>query len=271
MFNNILQLDYNPGPAGSPTLRQMIMGLTTGSEDAPLFHSVDLDWKGIGYVFQYAPEHRSLAECTIHTLFPLLQHHYPECSLHGNFTQETISRCKNMRFDEVTGTIIDPDAEESMKYMEEANLPGFHLDMSLLEQNNSTNTDNRPAARTGFPSDNDSVSTIGNGNIAIDRNSRNTSSTGRTVNLGTSNAVSDDATIQSNISTVTTETIQTIQTQLHVLQQQVQNTDSKFNELMNFLRQGSGTSHETTSQIGTSTVVNLDTGEGATPLSGGVP
>ena len=44
---DILQLNYSTGGDKSPTLRQMIMRLTVGEDNTPLFHSIDLDWKGI--------------------------------------------------------------------------------------------------------------------------------------------------------------------------------------------------------------------------------
>ena len=134
---DILQLDYNSGPPGSPTLRQMIMGLTI-NDNTPLFHSVDLDWKGVGYVFQFSPDLKAQAECTIHTLLPLLQHHYPESGIQSNFTQRAVERCKNMVFDEETGTVVDPTVEQSMKFLDEETLPGFTLDLSLLTQSKTT-------------------------------------------------------------------------------------------------------------------------------------
>lgn len=44
-YTTQIQLDYNSGPTGSPTLWQMIMGLTVTDNDTPLFHSVDFDLK----------------------------------------------------------------------------------------------------------------------------------------------------------------------------------------------------------------------------------
>ena len=264
---DIVQLDYNCGNSGAPTLRQMIMGLTTGQKKTPLFHSVDLDWKGVGYVFQYSPTLKAEAECTIHTLLPLLQYHYPECALEGNFTQETVDRCLNMHYDAATGTVIDPTVEESLKFIDDENLPGFELDISALSQSAD---DQRPAERTGFPSDLDSVSTLGRGAATVTQGavSRNTVS----VNTSFQSEKDDDASIFSSTSTITVETIQTIQTQLHTLQQQVSNTDSRFNELMDFLRQGDRDTLRAQSRNGTSaTAATLDAGGGPAPSSGNVP
>ena len=84
----------------------MIMGLTINDDGTPLFHSVDLGWKGIGYVFQYSPALKAQAECTIHTLLPLLQHHYPDSGIEQNFTQETVNWCQHLQYDSQEGWIL---------------------------------------------------------------------------------------------------------------------------------------------------------------------
>jgi hypothetical protein len=48
-------------------LRQMIISLTTKDTDIPLFHCVDLDWKGEGYTFQYSPQVKTEAEYAVYT------------------------------------------------------------------------------------------------------------------------------------------------------------------------------------------------------------
>ena len=263
---DILQLDYNPGPEGSPTLRQMIMGLTVGTDDSPLFHSVDLDWKGVGYVYQFSPELKAIAECTIHTLLPLLQHHFPECNLEGNFTQEAITRCRGMVYDEATGTVIDPTLEQSMKYMEEAPLRGFELDMSLVEQQE---TELGRPLRTGFPTDVDSVSTLGRPNTQTA--AATTVLVPRTTVGNSTGTQHDDALVMSSTSGVTMATIQTIETQIQSLQQQAIRTDAKFNEIISLLRQGNGISQRTELQDGTpSNPVTLEAGS-STSAPGGVP
>ena len=273
---SILQLDYSSA-AGVPTLRQMIMGLTVGEEDIPLFHSVDLDWRGVGYVFQFSPELKAQAECTIHTLLPLLQHHFPHSGIEANFTQETIQRCQSMRYDEETGTVIDPEVEESIRALEEDALPGFTLDMSLLTQQS---TDKRPeAARTGFPTDLDSVSTLGKGGRKPSNVSIVATSTIATASAQTrSTPRGDDSSIISTTSAITIETIQTIENRLETLQSQVEKTDSRFNELMDFLRQGNGNTRVTDGydqrtelQSGTSCNTATLDARGTDVSSGGVP
>ena len=271
---SILQLDYSSA-AGVPTLRQMIMGLTVGEDDTPLFHSVDLDWKGVGYVFQFSPELRIQAECTIHTLLPLLQHHFPNSGIETNFTQETILRCQNMKYDEETGAVIDPEVEDSMKMIEDEALSGFTLDLSLLHQ---TDTATRPVNNnTGFPTDTDSVSTLGRPKTTTTQ--VGTASSAAIISSTSTQPASkeDDSSVISSTSAITIETIQTIENRLEALQSQVEKTDSRFNELMNFLRlgndssQSSGDGQRAAQQIGTSSnAATLDAG-GTQVSSGTVP
>lgn len=69
---DIVQIDH--AAEDEPTLRQMIMNIKSKDNNKiPLFHSVDLDWRQEGYTFQYAPNLKEEAECTIFTLLPLLK------------------------------------------------------------------------------------------------------------------------------------------------------------------------------------------------------
>jgi hypothetical protein len=72
----------------------MIMSLTTKETNIPLFHCVDLNWKGNGCTFQYSPQVRNEAECAVHTLYPLLKFHFPEQDIDEHFATETL---KNVR------------------------------------------------------------------------------------------------------------------------------------------------------------------------------
>ena len=150
---------------------------------------------------------RGIAECTIHTLLPLLQHHYPDYIIEGNFTSETVGCCKNMKYDEATGHIIDPSMEQSMVFMEET-LPGFELD--LIQMGSNEQTSSRPL-HTGFSSGNDSVSTLGR----PQGQQLSTSTSTRLVSiLGSSSHQNDDASVLSSTSGITMATIHTIETQI---------------------------------------------------------
>jgi hypothetical protein len=76
---DIVQLDYS-AQSHELTLRQMIMALKN-KNDVPLFHCIDLDWRGDGYVFQFSPEVKVEAECTINTLLPILKYKYPDIAI----------------------------------------------------------------------------------------------------------------------------------------------------------------------------------------------
>ena len=61
------------------TLRQAIMSLESRQfKDTSIFHAVDLDWKGDGYIFQYSPKLKEEAESTIHVLLPYLEGVFPD-------------------------------------------------------------------------------------------------------------------------------------------------------------------------------------------------
>jgi hypothetical protein len=66
------------------------MDMTTSEENNPLFHYVNLDWRGEGFVFQFAPVVKVEAECTINMLLPILRHQYPEVDVERYFLRETI-------------------------------------------------------------------------------------------------------------------------------------------------------------------------------------
>ena len=173
-----------------------------------------------------------------------------------------------MVFDEETGTVVDPTVEQSMKFLDEETLPGFTLDLSLLTQSKSAET--RPQMNTGFPSAQDSVSTLG---VRKDYRSKSNTAMAITTAPTPEPSRADDQSIHSTTSAITIETINTIETQLQTLQQQVASTDSKFLEIMEMLRQGNGNlSQRTESQAGTSrNPVTLDAGEDSPSSSGGVP
>ena len=50
---DIIQLDYSRKAGTEPTLRQMIMSIKQKDSDSLLFHSIDLDWRGEAFNFQF--------------------------------------------------------------------------------------------------------------------------------------------------------------------------------------------------------------------------
>ena len=69
----VCQLDYSSEEGVIPTLRQMIMNITS-KNDGKLtsFHCVDMDWMQEGFTFQFSPDVKEEAETVINTLMPYL-------------------------------------------------------------------------------------------------------------------------------------------------------------------------------------------------------
>ena len=68
---DIFQLDYSSAEGEIPTLRQMIMSITSKNDGVtPLFHCVDMDWQQEGFTFQFSANAKDEAETVIHTLLP---------------------------------------------------------------------------------------------------------------------------------------------------------------------------------------------------------
>jgi hypothetical protein len=119
---DIVQLDYS-AQSKEPTLRQMIMSLKT-SNDIPLFHCVDLDWRGEGHVFQFSPEVKVEAEYTINTLLPILKHQFPDIEVDKHFTHETNDQFEGRIFDPDKGVVVDSLVNDHLVLINEKNLLG---------------------------------------------------------------------------------------------------------------------------------------------------
>jgi hypothetical protein len=271
---DIVQLDYATDDS-TPTLRQMIMSLTSKDDKVPLFHCVDLDWKGDGYTFQYSPSVRAEAECAVHTLYPLLQFKYPEQDIDDHFTSETIERCVDYKYDEATGTVVDKVLGDQLTIIDDDNLLGFTFDIN--------NTDNpkaqpeevqRPNVQPFdkyFPNDNDSVSTFARQFNENDNFKPITPSRPQARQLQRSSQDMSPAT--SVTSTVTMETIQTIQSSMKHLSRNVMDNNRKFDLIMEKLgiEQG-GQGSPPNVQDGTPTLGNSTAGkDNKQSSSGGVP
>ena len=152
--HDIFQLDYSKNTGKIPTLRQMIMSLTSRSY-SPLFHAVDMDWRADGFVFQFSSTLAEEAETAMMTLLPLLEHHFPDCDVRDNFTQEAKDRSKTMVWDEKRRMIIDTAAgHETEEIEEDENLVGFEFSAEAAESLE------RPVVKTFAPHDDDSISTL---------------------------------------------------------------------------------------------------------------
>ena len=75
-----------------------LIKLTISNND-PLFHGVDLDWKGDVYNFEYDNKAKDEAECIINTLIPYLIHYNPTVDLGKYFTEENAFCNEGLDFD----------------------------------------------------------------------------------------------------------------------------------------------------------------------------
>ena len=84
-----------------PTIRQMIMQIKSKKyPGVPLFHAVDLDWRALGFVFQYTRIMSEEAEVMMNNLLPYLEGNYPDVMVSQSFSAECLDRCVHMEYDE---------------------------------------------------------------------------------------------------------------------------------------------------------------------------
>lgn len=261
---------------GTCSLRNYIMSILSSEyEDIGLFHSVDLDYNGDGFVFTYLPEVKAEAETAIQTLYPLIRHanniskklieetsndndEVEEQSwqpltiaeLQSFFTQEAVERTEDMYYDNKKHCIIDPLVDNNLEFIIEedsfSKLLGPDKDDIIATTENTT--PGRPAPRVLHSSlipegDADSISTFG-GSL-YSRKAANS----RQNKPGYRRPTSDESTIGSN-STVTTDDFNTLNHQVQSIitqfaQNQIQNDKilqllSKSNSSTNRAGQPSG-------------------------------
>ena len=155
--HDINQIDYSSNSGIEPTLRQMIMNIKQNNTNAPLFHGVDLDWKGEAYNFQYHNNVKDEAECIINTLIPYLNHYYPTVGVEKYFTEEAAFRSEGLQFDPQTNMVTD-SLVSGIDIEGIENLPGFDIEETDIESNNIIS---EREVKTFMPGDTDSISTLG--------------------------------------------------------------------------------------------------------------
>ena len=165
---DICQLDYSSNEGTIPTLRQMIMSITSKNDGiTPLFHSVDMDWLQEGFTLQFSNDIKEEAETVINTLLPYLTHLFPHAKVEDNFTEETWERCENMVWSDELNMVIDSTAGKDTDNIEqEEDLIGFTFNTGGADNGNFTTEDELPlrpvkSAKSAMPRDDDSVSTLG--------------------------------------------------------------------------------------------------------------
>jgi hypothetical protein len=257
------RLDYTSNP-NRPTLRQMIMSLKA-TNDAPLFHFVDLDWRGDGFIFQYSPDIKIEAECTINTLLPILRHKFLDTEVDKNFSKETIEKCEGCKFDPEKGVVVDTLVDDNITFIDEENLLGFSFS-TAIEEDQPTLT--RPDQPQALFNDSNSVSTLAKPGTSVI-----TPAISNNINFSRFEPRSSDNTsVTSSMSTVTMDTVHSIENRLSSLTTQLHNNDKKFEEIMQFLRasQAGGNISSATSTIGTSQSGQPEAGDNQ-PIFGSGP
>ena len=95
----------------------MIMDIkSTKFVSIPLFHCVDLNWMGNGYIFQYCPNMQEEAEIMIQVLLPFLRYKYPDFTVEEQFTKECIARCETLQWDIQSNQVIDTSYADTDNY-----------------------------------------------------------------------------------------------------------------------------------------------------------
>jgi hypothetical protein len=266
---DIMLLDHSVQPGVQPTLRQMIMEMTSRKyPGTPLFHSVDLDKQGSGFVFQFSAAMRDEADCMTHCLLPYLEFHYPNADVASFFTDEASSRSQYLQYNPDTGMVEDKEFKDSNEDdLDTENLRGFEFDFSAME---ASLEEKRPEKDKEHPSpyDIDSVPTI---NVHDNTGGSHSkfilpSSAGMSNAIPTRSHISDTDSIYSTTSTVTMATLASMESKINTLTSQLQTTDKKFEQILGLLHHQSNdtTAIIPTGQDNSPTVADSDAG-GVTP------
>jgi hypothetical protein len=133
----IVSLDKKPTDYVGPTLRELIMGLTS-RKDKPgvnLFISIDNAFNNSGvHVFGFLPQVEQEARTTLTTLLPFLKHCHPThtAALDSFFTIDAINRTKEWKWDPKLQEITSADDAYLTSIMDDDGNDGtyFGLDMS---------------------------------------------------------------------------------------------------------------------------------------------
>jgi hypothetical protein len=244
---DIMLLDHSVEPGVQPTLRQMIMEMNSRKfPGTPLFHSVDLDKQGSGFVFQFSAAMKDEAECMTTCLLPYLEYQYPDADVPSFFTDSASGRCEYLRYNTETGMVEDKEFRASNEDdMDNEELKGFEFDFSEME---ATLEEKRPAKDKAHPSpyDIDSVPTIHAHDNPTNNGSKFIiSSPSRSFRPSQQRSnISDTDSVYSTTSTVTMATLASMESKINTLTTQLQKTDNKFEQILGLLHQQ--TPNETT-------------------------
>ena len=246
---DIIDLDYQDSSNAedlNPSLRQMLMSIcSVENSNVPLFHSVDLDYMGSGYIFQYSDSVAAEAECVINTMIPYLRYFYEDIMddfEETYFDPQALARCEGLIYDPKLQCVVDPDSTlDNVEIVADDELEGFNFyngkddDLEIAIDDDLSN-ETRPKINVtkmnnqrGYgPNDDDSVSTF-----HVPQAAKAVTPTRST---GTSKVGNDNVSLMSSSSTVTMETIQTLREEtaqrMTAMSQEINNTmNTKFDQL----------------------------------------
>jgi hypothetical protein len=260
---DIMLLDHSVDPGVQPTLRQMIMEINSRKfPGTPLFHSVDLDKQGSGFVFQFSAAMKDEAECMATCLIPYLVYQYPDADVPSFFTDLAVSRSTYLHYNPDTGMVEDSEFKDSNENdLDNEELRGFEFDFSAME---ATLEDKRPVKDKQHPSpyDIDSVPTIQAQDIHHQASSKFiiTSPTGSIRPMQKRPNVSDTDSVYSSTSTVTMATLASMESKINTLTTQLEKTDNKFEQILGLLQTTNTTAINPTDQVNSPTVGESEAG-----------
>jgi hypothetical protein len=221
------------------TLREMIMKIPSNQyANTSLFHSVDLDYRRQGHVFQYFKPLQDEAESMIQAVLPYLEHYHGK-EVQKYFTQITIDRTRAYVYDETLKMVRDTSSERNVEIMinEElvSGIPNDEIQSKSDNDSDSQTTINntsstkkskpnkKPTRRPDLttlkesyiPNDTDSVSTFGGGGRSLA--SATSGGGGRSVPSSFDRRASsrkDDLTVVSGISQVSMDDLAALESRM---------------------------------------------------------
>jgi hypothetical protein len=233
---DIMSLDHSVESGVQPTLRQMIMEMMSRQyPGTPLFHSVDLDKQGSGFVFQFSAAMKDEAECMANCLLPYLEYKYPDADVPSFFTDEASGRCAYLQYNPENGMVEDKEFKENNECDRDSEeLKGFEFDFSAME---ATLEERRPEKDKIHPSpyDNDSVPTIHANDQHLPNSSKFIVTPSSDYMQSNRPNISDTESLYSTTSTVTMATLASMESKIISLTSQVQTTDRKFDQILGIL------------------------------------
>ena len=211
------------------------MSINSKNTSTPLFHCVDLDWRGQGFTFMFSPKFQEEAECMILSLPTFLKHHYPEVNITQHFSNDAIARNEGLAYNEELQMVVDTSSPTQVEEEEDHDhLKGFEVDVIIdMTSNDQITRPSEIPTNDGMPKDDDSISTL---RIAP---SMLNSSAFTPVCPRRSPRTTTSASTSSNTSTITMESITSLQSQLESLSsrlaKQESDVQSKFDTIIKLM------------------------------------